>query len=98
MNATLPKQQSKVEAAATEVVKDTIISLFVATLCTNFVVNLILGGLLNELWGMINSLQLIVHTLLFRINFPANAEQLIAIFMSVASFNVVPTEVLWTIM
>lgn len=92
LNATLPKQQSKVEAAAAEFLKNTIFSLSVASLCTNFVLNLILGGLLNELWGMINSLQLIVHTLLFRINFPTNAEQLITVFMSVASFNVVPTD------
>ena len=61
-------------AAATEAVKETILTLSVATLCTNFVSNVLLGGLLSELWAMINSLQLIVHTQLFRISFPSNAE------------------------
>ena len=74
LNATLPKQQTKIMAAATEAVKETILTLSIATLCTNFVLNVLLGGLLSELWAMINSLQLIVHTQLFRISFPANAE------------------------
>ena len=39
------------------------LSFSVAALSSNVVINLIVGGLLSELWGMINSLQIIMHTL-----------------------------------
>jgi hypothetical protein len=57
------------------------LSFSVAALSSNVVINLIVGGLLSELWGMINSLQIIMHTLLFRIDLPVNAEQLSMVFM-----------------
>jgi len=41
---------------------------------TALVLNIILSGVLNQMLGMINSLQLIVHLVIFNVAFPPNAE------------------------
>ncbi len=43
------------------------------TLSTNYAINILLAGSLNQLWALINSQQIIVLFPLYRVNMPANA-------------------------
>lgn len=58
----------------------------------NFVMNIILSGSLQFLWGMINTLQLIVHFPLFRLKFPANAQFMYQIIIDIANFQLIPED------
>ena len=58
----------------------------------NAVVNIALSGSLNQLWGMINSLQIVVHTPLVDVSFPENAKLVYKQMILVATFDVLPTD------
>ena len=59
----------------------------------NFVVSLILAASLNQLWSMMNGLQLAVHLPLFYTTFPANANFFLTFLIDVATFDMLPPEV-----
>ena len=61
----------------------------------NFLVNLILAASLNQLWSMLNGLQLSTHMQLFNLKFPANAGFLLNFLVTVATFDLLPIEVVW---
>ena len=61
----------------------------------NFIANLIFAASLNHLWAMINGLQLATHMQLFNLKFPANASFLVRFLVNVATFDLIPIEVLW---
>lgn len=61
----------------------------------NFVVNLILAASLNQLWSMLNGMQLTTHMQLFNLKFPANAGFLVKFLVTVATFDLLPIEVIW---
>ena len=44
------------------------------------------------LWGMLNCLQIVSHFDLVNIMMPANAHQLFKILVSIATFEILPTE------
>ena len=46
------------------------------------------------LWGMISSIQMILHSFLLNIRLPSNAQLLCSKFMLIASFNVIPTDLI----
>ena len=56
----------------------------------NFGMSFFMAFSLNFLWSMINSLQMIVYLPLLNITFPANANTIFKILISVATFDVVP--------
>lgn len=47
------------------------------------------------LWGMISSTQMILHTFLFNIRLPSNAQLLCSKFIYIASFNLIPTDTIY---
>ena len=57
--------------------------------------NLILAASLNQLWSMLNGLQLSTHMQLFNLKFPANASFLLNFLVTVATFDLLPIEVIW---
>ena len=61
----------------------------------NFVLNLILAAALNQLWSMLNGLQLSTHMQLFNLRFPANASFLLSFLVNVATFDIMPIETIW---
>ena len=61
---------------------------------TNFVVSLIMAASLNQLWSMINGLQLAVHMPLFNAKMPANAGFFVSFLITVATFDLLPEKVL----
>jgi hypothetical protein len=44
------------------------------------------------LWGMMNTLQVIVHMPMLNILFPANAEYFLTFLVDIVTFNIIPTE------
>ena len=54
--------------------------------------NIVLQGSLNQVWGMINNLQIIIHAPLINIQFPGNAFMLYEVMITVATFNILPTD------
>lgn len=62
------------------------------TLVGNAFVNILLSGAMTFLWGMINCIQIVSHFDLVNISMPANASFLYQILVSIATFNILPTE------
>ena len=61
----------------------------------NLILNIILAASLNQLWSMLNGLQLSTHMQLFNLKFPANASFLLNFLVTVATFDVMPIETIW---
>ena len=59
-------------------------------MASNFLVNLLLTGALNYLWGMINCLQIIAHFSLINVMMPANCHVIFKIFAKIATFDLIP--------
>ena len=57
----------------------------------NFIVSIILAASLNQLWSMLNGLQLAVHLPLFYTLFPANANYFLSFLIDVATFDILPS-------
>ena len=61
-------------------------------IASNLIVNLIFLTSVNQLWGAVNNLQILVYMPLFWVKFPANASQFNGFLIEVATFEVVPSE------
>jgi len=58
----------------------------------NFVLNLILSASLNQVWSMLNSLQISVHGPMFsKLKFPANAMMFNQYLSYIANFDLINT-------
>jgi len=92
----VPRQiPSEEEAVAIEETGEASESSCLAVMGGNMVVNFILAASLNHLWSMINGLQIPTHMQLFSLKFPANASFLVRFLVSVATFDILPIEVIW---
>ena len=56
-------------------------------------IQILISGSLNQLWGMINPLQILIHTRLFDVNFPSNASLVTKNIILVATFDIPYIEV-----
>ena len=56
----------------------------------NFFLGIVLALSLNQLWSMLNGLQLLVHMPLFRTHFPSNALLMISFINKIATFDLLP--------
>ena len=65
-----------------------------ASLVSNFVVNLLLSGAMNLLWGLLHAMQIVAHFPLVNVMFPANAYMLFEVIIKIATFDIIPTDVL----
>jgi len=61
-------------------------------LASNLLLNWVLSFSLNHLWGMVNSLQIVIHFPLTSVYYPANASLFFSYFNVVATFDVLPTD------
>ena len=59
---------------------------------TTFAVNVLLSGTLSLLWGLINSVQLLVAHSLINVRYPANVWRYIIRLHELANLEVLPTE------
>ena len=59
--------------------------------------NFFLAASLNQLWSMINGLQLTTHLPLFYLKVPANSEFFLGFMIEVATFDPLPEEAIWAV-
>lgn len=52
------------------------------------IVNTLISGSLSQLWGMINSMQILVHLGIFNVDFPINAQIVNENIVTVATFEI----------
>ena len=60
--------------------------------------NMLLATSLNQLWSMLNGLQLSTHMPLFQLNVPANASFFLDFLIEVATFDPLPVEAIWAVL
>ena len=67
---------------------------------TNFFLSFFMIGVLQFLWGLINTLQMIMFTVLFSISFPLNCSKIMIAIMKLTNLDVIDTETIlnaiWT--
>ena len=61
----------------------------------NFVVNLVMSGSMSQIWGMVESLQVVSHLHLFDVKTPGNVQSFMVFFNEITDFEVLPAEE-WT--
>ena len=59
---------------------------------SDIVVNTIIAGLLNQIWSLVSSQQIIIFMPLFAMIPPANAQAVFTVLLSVAAFDMIPTD------
>jgi len=69
----VPPQVNKTNQESIETANKAFRNSLQAILAANFVLNFLMSGLLQYLWGMINALQMIVYSVLFNVAYPPNA-------------------------
>ncbi|TNV85993.1 hypothetical protein FGO68_gene6892 [Halteria grandinella] len=63
-------------------------------LYANFGMNLIMAASMQLLWGLINSLQLVVRTPLMGMNFPSHTKAFFSTFVMLTNFDILPSTAL----
>lgn len=58
----------------------------------NFLINILFGGSLNLLWGMIHNLEVVSPYFLLSLNLPANAAMMYTMMYDIANFDMIPTD------
>ena len=53
---------------------------------------LVLSGSLNQVWGMINGLQIFVHLPMLGVKFPGAAQDVVEYMIDIATLDLIPTE------
>ena len=88
----VPKQLSEDQVVATKMMTETAGSLMVAFLSTNIFISIFSAGALQYLWGLINAIQIIVLTSLFRITLPHNVGSIITAVWKLVSLDLFQTD------
>ena len=86
------KIPSEGEAAAIASLGESSGGVATGVMASNFIITLLMAGSLNQLWSMMNGLQLAVHMPLFAVAFPANANFFITFLIDIATFDIMPPE------
>jgi len=67
----------------------------VATFASSAIVQLIISGSLNSIFGATRYMQLLVHMMLINIMLPANASIFFGSLLKIAGFDLVPTDAMF---
>ena len=59
---------------------------------SNFIINILIAGPLNLLWGTINCLQIITSLPLINVLMPANCQLLFSVLVKIATFDLIPVD------
>jgi hypothetical protein len=62
---------------------------------SNIVLTIFLSTILGYVWGIVNGLQLITMTVLFRIRLPANVQVVFVELLKLAAFDLLQTETIY---
>jgi len=88
----LPPQMSPRSNEVMQAAKQAVSATTTFIFSSNIVMNVFLAASLNQLWSMINSQQIMVLFPLFKINLPANTAVMFNMLMTIAAFDIVPTD------
>lgn len=86
---------SEAEAKSVEALTTTVKSTLTVVFSSNIVLTVFTSAVLFYLWGMINGLQLIAMTCLFKIRLPTNVQTAFIQIMKLAAFDFLQTESLY---
>ena len=59
---------------------------------TNFILSIFMVGMLQFLWGLINTLQMIMFTVLLSVDYPVNCFQIMIAIMKLTNLDVINTQ------
>ena len=59
---------------------------------SNFIVNLAMAGSMSQLWGLIESLQIVSYIQLFDAKTPGNVQSFLRFFETMTAFEILPAE------
>jgi len=62
------------------------------TVIGNFIINVVLSGSLQYLWGLINALQIVFHLPGNSVDMPANTKMVYGSLITVTQFNIIPED------
>ena len=62
------------------------------TLASNYVLNVLISGGLNCLWGAIHVMQIIAHFPLVNVLMPANCQVLFSMIIKVVTYDIIPVD------
>ena len=62
---------------------------------TNVMINAFIAGLLQQIWSIVSSQQLVIMMPLLAVSMPANALTVFAILLKIAAFDMIPAEKMW---
>ena len=65
-------------------------TMLTSSMSANFAITLILGFSLNNLWILINTLQVMVHLPLLAIQMPSNALYMLQALVSISNMDIIP--------
>ena len=86
---------SKSEAEMCDEVGSSSFEASAGTCAGQILISLLTKASLSQLWGMLNSQQIVVHLPMFRgLKFPANAMMIMEQMISLATFDLIPTSFL----
>ena len=90
----IPKQNSSDEKGTTQMLDSVGSAGASGTAATSAALgaNILMSGAMSQVWGMINGLQLFVHFPMFDIEFPMFAQVVVSKLITIASFDVLPTD------
>ena len=71
---------------------ETFTTIEVGDFSANVMINAIIAGLLQQIWSMVSSQQIVVMMPLFAVLMPANAQTVFAILLKIAAFDMIPAE------
>ena len=58
----------------------------------NFVINVVLSGTMNLLWGMLHAMQMLSYLPLINVMMPANALIMFQVMIRISNFEIIDTE------
>lgn len=90
-NRKIPKRVKTESSALTQALTDSVENGLMAFLAANFGLSLVFSSLLQYLWGLINTLQIVVLTVLFNLDIPENADNFMLMLLSLCSLEFIDT-------
>jgi hypothetical protein len=86
----LPQQVEKDKAEALGDTTDTAASSTTSSLASSAVVNFLIAGSLNFVWGLIGSLQNIAFMAALNVKLPGNSQNFVYAIFDIANFDIMP--------
>ena len=75
-----------------KIIAEVLDGILAAVMGGNFVLTLIFQTSMQQLWGLVNTLQIIVLTVLFNLKTPLNVQIVLITILKISNFDILPTD------